>query len=186
MARHSFVPWSDHLESRELLSTVAPPGLAPRTAQLSQLPATPGSQRVFLLTEQQQRSRIENIEIFLRQVPMARQLDPDGVALITEGLFEVQGQLGRPAPRAIELFNDVLRDAQPSENLLTSQAIGLNRAFGLTLESAGASVEAIDKLQSGLILLAQGNTQASFSALVTSNDYSLVLQTAIGVGRQPR
>ena len=162
------------LEGRALTSTVPAVGLPN-----PQLRSTPPSQ----ITISEQNRRIENLPRFLRSYSPNRALPAETISAIQSDLHAIQGQLSHPSPAAVTSFNLQLREAIPFQSIQEDKLRGISNAFERTLIAAGADSSVVHNLQSNLTELARSNAQQPHSNIVTTNDFSLVLQTALAVGR---
>lgn len=173
-SRHLVKLHLESLEGRALTSTVPAVGVAaPQTS------ATPSSQ----ITISEQERRIENLPRFLRSFSPNRALPAETTSAIQSDLRAIQGQLKPPGPGAITYFNQQLRAAIPFQSVQQDKLLGISNAFERTLIAAGADSSVVQNLQSNLTEMARFNAQRTNSNIVTTNDFSLVLQTALAVGR---
>lgn len=172
--RHGFRPLIEDLEGRQLLSTVNPvrPDLPPG---------------VSLATSQQKNSRIENLPVFLHMLDPSRPLPKELTARIQADLTELKGKLHQPPRVFAQGFEQLLRGMISRGSVHALDAAKLNRGFGVVLLQAGASPETTASLQASLDELAHIDiNQGQKPPSLLANDYSLILQTALAVGRPLR
>ncbi len=90
----------------------------------------------------------------------------------------------KPPAQALDNFNYQLRKVVATQSLSTDNINRLNFSFGALLKSAKAPTDAITGLQSGLFkMVSQVDTASVLPVSLGSNDYTLTLQTALGIGR---
>ena len=192
-----FVPSPEGLEGRTLLSTAGGRVRAPRaprdsSSQTSQAAATQAPRAAATqaprvsATFDQKTQRIDRLPRFLQLIEPRRSLPDDVIARLQEDLREIEGRLHNAAEPVVRAFNLELRRVGANASLSPRDAQALNQAFGRVLESAGATPQAIAALQADLNDLAAANTHDVTPIALTTNDYALILQTALGVGRPIR
>src|SRR5206468_1476635 len=76
-----------------------------------------------------------------------------------------------------------LRHAFPYETLSPANARYLNNSFGNVLNKAGATSAQEASLRADMNAIAKVDSQSTDPTFLVANDYSLVLQTALSVGR---
>jgi hypothetical protein len=174
MDRRRFAPSPDGLEGRMLLST-ARPASATVTAQ------APVANLSSTLQEKQ--LRIERLPYFLQTLQPGRVLPGAAVARLQADLNTIVARLQPPPSGVIDAFNLGLREVLPNASLSTEDARNLNVLFGNVLAAAGAPPQAVENLQDDMSELIQADTNGPNPVMLATNDYALVLQTALGVGR---
>lgn len=178
MERRRFIPGSEKMEGRMMLSTT--------TAALPAAAATSAAQVAgdIPYTIQQKQDRIDRVPRLLRSFSPNRSLPRDMVEGIQQGLEEVVSGLGRANPETARRFNDALRDIVSRPSLRAQDAHLLEQRFTDVLVSAGADVSAVDLMASNLDLLATTvNTSNVQPVFLTTNDYASILQLALIVGQ---
>lgn len=172
MDRRRFVPSPDGLEGRALLSVF---GSSNATAQVStaQVP----------VTFHQKEMRIEHLPFYLDQLQPGRFLPQDTIRKLQDDLLSIAGRLHRPNPKTLEVFNETIRDVSANASLSRSDARVLSRAFQAVVGDTGATAQQVANLTEDMNALAQASAQSPEPVYLTTNDYSLVLQTILGVGR---
>ncbi|HEX8200422.1 MAG TPA: Ig-like domain-containing protein [Isosphaeraceae bacterium] len=168
-----FIPSPEGLEGRALLSVFG-----------SQAPKNPAS--TVSPTIQQRSQRIERLPFFLQGFESRRSLPDDVVARLQRDLREIEGRLHNAAEPAVQDFNLELRRVGANASLSPADALALNRAFGRVLESAGATPRAVAALQADLNDLTHADANDVRPVILATNDYALILQTALGIGRPIR
>ncbi|WP_169977960.1 hypothetical protein [Tautonia rosea] len=202
--RRRFVPGSEGLERRQLLSTVeglnaaaapivstaeASQGAANRPQGLRARAAAQAMAQEQAMQEareeviQMRLQRIERLPAFLQMLDPNRALPTEAVTAIQVQLVGLVGQLSPPAEPIAEGFIDQLRNAIAQSSVNPQTVTSMNFATNRLLASAGASDEAITVITDGLTALAQTASGSNRPVPVMTNDYALVVQTAMGVGR---
>ncbi len=103
---------------------------------------------------------------------------------ITDALFNMMDAIHRPPPAALNRYNYELRPVISKQSLSASDIHGLNYSFNAVLRSADTPQGSIDLMSSALFqMVSQVDTASPLPAYLGTNDYSLVLQTALAVGR---
>lgn len=230
--RSSFVPGSEDLEGRNLLSTVPTAVAAPAAqvaskmtasqqqaatiaqeaadaaqqaadaAQQSQAqsqtqtkPLTPAQQKALANAaairqknyQDAYAARLTTISKLpgaLRLVDSQQPIPDVAVKSLQQDLSDLIGQLrivtGSPAS---DQYVKTLRDVIPAASVHVASVAELNHSFSLVLQVAGAKQETIDHMIGSLNELAQSAVYASQPVVALTNDYTIVLQAALGVGR---
>jgi hypothetical protein len=171
MDRRRFVPSPEGLEGRAMLSVFGST-TATQTAP-AQVPVT------FL----QKEMRIEHLPFYLNQLEPDRFLPQDTIQKLQDDLLSIAGRLHRPNPATLETFNGVLRDITPNASLSVSDAKVLNHAFQAVVGDTGATAQQVANLTQDMNDLAKVDSQSPQPVFLATNDYSIVLQTILGVGR---
>ncbi|SIN84328.1 hypothetical protein SAMN05444166_1227 [Singulisphaera sp. GP187] len=172
MDRRRFVPSPEGLEGRAMLSVF---GTA-NTAQANVAQEVP-------VTFQQKELRIEHLPFYLRQLQPNRFLPDATVRQLQDDLLSIAGRLHRPNPATLEAFNSTLQDIIPNASLSVPDAKTLSHAFQRVVGSTGATAQQVANLTQDMNDLARASSQSPQPVFLTTNDYSLVLQTILGVGR---
>jgi hypothetical protein len=174
MDRKRYVPAPEGLENRALLSTSA---LNPNL-----IGGTSSSTQDIPFTLQQKEKRIANLPFFIAELQPGRFLPGDTIRSIQNNLQPLVGILHPVNPTVLSDYNHFLRQIFPKVTLSQGDAHGLNRAFGSVLSNAGAPQQAITNLQANMNDLAVVDANSPNSLYLATNDYSLVLQAALGIG----
>jgi len=173
MDRRRYIPGPENMEGRMMLSTATAASPVSTAADVN-----------VPYTIQQKLVRIDRIPTNMRATAPNRVLPQELIDGIQEGMRETISTMHAAAPQAIESFNEVLRDVVSRPSLRAQDARALNNALTQTLVSAGASQDAIDKIATNLSTLATTvNTAQGEPVFLTTNDYALVLQMTLIVGR---
>lgn len=178
MERRRFIPGSEKMEGRMMLSTTTaalPAAAATSTVEIAG--STP-------YTIQQKQDRIDRVPRLLRSFSPNRALPREMVEGIQQGLEDVMSNLGRANPEAAKMFNSALRDIVSRPSLRAQDAHLLEQRFTDVLVSAGADASSVDLMASNLNLLATTiNTSNVQPVFLTTNDYASILQLALIVGQ---
>jgi hypothetical protein len=177
MERRRFVPSGEGLEGRALLSIFNPTNL---------LSSTTSTSDTFPGTTQQKLSRIEHLPFFLENLQPGRPLPKSVTVPLQAGLVSIMGQLHGPPSQVIDQFDLTLRNTIPNASLSASNAAALNNNFGQVLTTAGADPASVAALKADMNAVAQLDSNSVNPVILATNDYSLVLQVALGVGRPLR
>jgi len=178
MERRRFIPQSENMEGRMMLSTA--------TAALPAAAATSTTAAVGQTpyTIQQKQDRIDRVPRLLRSFSPNRALPKEMVEGIQQGLEGVVSNLGHAAPVTSKMFNSALRDIVSRPSLRAQDARLLDQRFTDVLVSAGADAKSVDLMASNLNLLATTiNTSNVEPVFLTTNDYASILQLALIVGQ---
>ncbi len=176
MNRRRFVPSSEGLESRALLAS---------SLNLSSLFGFQVNTNLNIpVTFEQKELRVEHLPYYLEKILPGRFLPKAEIKQIQGDLLEVISQLHKPATSALDNYNYEMRQIFPHESLTAAGAAVLDYSFGAVLHAATASPPVIDSLKSAMNqLVTQIDTNSPQPVFLASNDYALVLQTALSIGR---
>ncbi|MGE5755953.1 MAG: hypothetical protein ACM35G_09585, partial [Planctomycetaceae bacterium] len=193
MDRRRFVPSPEGLEGRALLSLF---GHSSSSQTSSSTNANSNAPSIFGIggnlttvnnnipeTFKAKEARIAHLPFYLERIRPGRFLPNDVTSELQTDLNTIVGQLHKPDGAVLEAFNRHLRDAQPHTSLSDTDARILNRSFGYVLNSAGATPQAQSKLQADMNDLARVDANSPQPVFLATNDYALVLQTVLGIGR---
>jgi hypothetical protein len=174
MDRRRFTPSAEGLEGRALLSLFGT-NTANRnlTVSIQNLPDT------FKLKAQ----RIAHLPYYLKQFDTQRFLSPETMHQLQYDLYQVAGNLHAPTTKVVDNFNHELRVAYPDKTLSPRNAMLLNRSFGSVLSFAGATPQETASLQRDLNQMALVDSLGREPTSLASNDYALVLETALAIGK---
>jgi Bacterial Ig-like domain len=174
MDRRRFVPAGDGLEGRALLSTLgATTSAKAASTSLANLPET------FKAKEE----RIAHLPYFLNSFQPGRYIPADTMKDIQLNLQELAGTMRNASSEVLNNFNLTLRHALPYNTLSPNTAKLLNHAFSVVLVQAGADPTHAQRLTNDMNQLAVVDSRSINPSYLARNDYSLVLQTTLAVGR---
>jgi hypothetical protein len=177
MDRRRFVPASEGLEQRALL-TLTTPNLANIFGfQVSTNLNIP-------ITFEQKELRVEHLPFYLEKILPGRYLPRPELKVIQGDLLEVISKLHKPPTAALNNYNYGLRPIVSKLSITAADANTLNNNFGSVLTAATAAPPVVDSLKSTIYqLVTQVDTASPQPAYLATNDYSLILQTALAIGR---
>ncbi len=175
MDRRRFIPSTEGLEGRALLTTT----------NLGNLFGFQVNTNLNIpVTYQQKELRVEHLPFYLEKILPGRFLPKAEIQEIQGDLFQVISKLHKPATSALNNYNYQLRKIVPNQSITVGSAAILNYGFGSVLHAATASPSVVDSLKSSLNqLVTQVDTASPQPVYLASNDYSLILQTALSIGR---
>jgi hypothetical protein len=176
MDRRRFVPSHEGLEGRTLQTTT----------NLNTLFGLQINSNLNVpITFQQKSLRIQRLPYYLDKIaPNGRFLPKAEIEQIQSALFQVVSNLHKPPQQALNNYNYQLRHVVSKESLTASDIHRLDFSFGATLRAAKAPEAPIGQLRSALFsLVSQVDTASVLPVTLGTNDYTLVLQTALAVGR---
>lgn len=181
MDRRRFVPASEGLEKRALQTVY-------NGAYNSNFNALFGFQLTANLnipiTYQQKELRAQHLPYYLEHILPGRYLPPVETQAISADLMQLISKLRKPPEAVLNEYNYGIRPIVNHLSISRAGAHALNNDFGMVLNAASASPSVINGLQSNLSkLVTQVDTASPQSAFLATNDYSLVLQTALTIGR---
>ncbi len=176
MNRRRFVPSAEDLEARQLMASSFLNGYN-----------NGASTSVPLATISQKMTRIERLPYFLRSLDMNAPLPHGPVEEIQADLNLLKGNLHGASVNGLNAFNAKMRGVLSEASVSPSEAASLNDLFGKVVVSAGASTEITQSLQKSMNELVQSNVVTTQNpSFVVANDYAIVLQTILGIGRPLR
>jgi hypothetical protein len=176
MDRRRFVPSAEGLEGRALLATslfgTKPPGSNP----ISEVPAT------FVLKEH----RVAQLPHYMEGIRSGRFLPPATIKKLQADLLAVTTKLHAPGSAVLDGFNSRLRAVVSKISLSADAARGLNFSFNQVVKAAGGTPEAVANLSDDMNALARNDSNSPQPVFLATNDYTMVLQTILGIGRPIR
>ncbi len=173
MARRRYVPLAENLEGRQLMTSSFLNGY--NSGLNTSVP---------LATISQKMTRIERLPYFLRSLDTNRDLPHAPVEEIQSDLNLLKGNLHAASPNGLSTFNAKLRGVLSNASISRGEAGTLNTLFGKVVNSAGAAPQITASLQSAMNQLVQTEiVSAANPPYVVANDYALVLQTVLGIGK---
>jgi hypothetical protein len=176
MDRRRFVPSTEGLEGRALLATSFFGSNSNRNNPAADVPAT------FKIKTQ----RIERLPHYMELIRSGRFLPEDTLKKLQADLLAITTELHAPGSGPLNGFNARLRKVEPSSSLSAPDAAGLNHSFSNILQAAGANSTQIGNLQDDMNALAKNDVNSPQPVFLATNDYTLVLQTILGIGRPIR
>ncbi|WZO98012.1 hypothetical protein EP7_005064 [Isosphaeraceae bacterium EP7] len=213
MDRRRYVPMTDTLEGRQLLSTASATisaadakaktttssttttNLKNQTTTTTVVVTTDGVKTATTTTTStitndpdsiaKKERRVKNLPVYLKQTVPGRYIPPAVLTQIQANLSAIIGQLKPPNPEVLNGFNERLRDLGQWQNLRPEDAAALNHDFGTVLKAAGATDAQTTRLQDSMKQLAQVSANSVSPSILARNDYATVIQTALSVGRAP-
>jgi len=175
MDRRRYVPSSESLEGRALQAAVNP--FNPFGAQVT-------SNLNIPISYQQKALRIERLPYYLEKIRPGRFIPKAETDEIKDALFNMMDAIHRPPPAALNRYNYELRPVVSKESLSASDIHRLNFSFDAVLRSAATPALSADTMSAALFqMVSQVDTASPLPIYLGTNDYSLVLQTALAIGR---
>ncbi len=137
------------------------------------------------ITYEQKALRIERLPYYLGKINESPRFLPKAeIQQIQNSLYAMLDSISKPPSEAINNYNYQLRHVVSHQSLSASDIKRLNYSFGAVLHSAKTPQDSINGLQSALFTLtSQVDTASIMPVNLATNDYSLTLQTALGIGR---
>jgi hypothetical protein len=174
MDRRRYNPSAEGLEGRSLLSLFGGKvALSQNKLTLQDLPTT----------YKQKLLRVDHLPFFLRQENADRFLPADTMTSLKADVNAVVASLHAPTASAVNSYNKNLRHLLVQNTLSRTNVNLLENSMGSVLASAGATPEQTANLQADMLALAKVDALSVQPSTLARNDYSLVLQTALAVGR---
>jgi hypothetical protein len=176
MDRRRFIPSREGLEGRTLLAST----------NLNTLFGLQINSNLNIpITYQQKSLRIQRLPFYLDKIATnGRFLPKAEIEQIKNSLFEMVDAIHRPPPQALNNYNYQLRQVVSKQSLSPSDIHRLDFSFGATLKAAKTPAASISGLRSALFsLTSQVDTASILPVVLATNDYTLVLETALAIGR---
>ena len=175
MDRRRYVPVGEGMEVRTMLSGI-------NVANIFGFQVN--SNLNVPITYQQKTLRVEHLSYFMEKILPGRYLPPTEIKEIDTGLQQLISQIHKPSAQVLNNYNYQLRKVTPDQSLTPAAAALLNRGYQAVLNDAKAPQSAIDTTEAALNqLVTQVDTASPQPVYLSSNDYSIVLQTALAIGR---
>jgi hypothetical protein len=176
MDRRRYVPAPEGLETRALLAP---------TLNLNNLFGFQVNTNLNIpITFQQKTLRIERLPFYLEKILPGRFLPHAELDQIKTSLNGLMSAIHKPPPKALDNFNFQLRKVVPKQSLTAGDIGVLNHGFTAVLHAAATPEASVTGLQGAMFqLVSQVDTNSPQPAYLGTNDYTLVLQTALAVGR---
>ena len=177
MDRRRFKPSAEGLETRALQ--------AASSTNLSTLFGFQVNTNLNIpVTYQQKELRIQHLPFYMEEIRPGRFLPAAEMQQIQGSLTSLISQTRKPPTSALNNFNMLLRQIVPHQSLNTTNLNALDQGFGAVMYSTTAAPPAVDGLRSSLHTLAsQVDTNSPQPVFLATNDYTIVLQTALAIGR---
>jgi hypothetical protein len=175
MDRRRYTPSAEGLEGRALLSLFG--GTSPATknhiVSIDDLPET----------FQQRFNRIEHLPYYLRQAQPGRALPKPIITQLQTDMLVVVESLHNSTDAATTSFNSELRNLLSDKTLSRENAVRLNTDFGDVLLGAGGNPQQVANLQADMNNLALLDAHSPQPSILARQDYALVIQTTMSIGR---
>lgn len=177
MDRRRFIPSSEKLEGRALQASAALNPFNPFGVQLTSTLNIP-------ISYQQKALRIERLPYYLEKIRPGRFIPKPEMQEIKDALFYMMDGIRRPPPAALNRYNQELRPITAKQSLPASDIHALNYSFGKVLQAAHTPHASIQLMSAALFqMVSQVDTASPMPAYLGTNDYTLILQTALAIGR---
>jgi hypothetical protein len=176
MDRRRFVPSAEGMEGRTLLAS---------SVNLNNLFGFQVNTNLNIpITSEQKQLRIERLPYYLEKILPGRFLPKPEIAQVQAGLNGLMTAIKKPPSKALDNYNLVLRRVVPTQSLRANDAVQLNHAFTAVLNSAHTPSNSVEGMQAALNQwVTQVDTASPQPSYLATNDYTLVLETALAVGR---
>jgi hypothetical protein len=182
MDRRRFVPSAEGLEGRALLASSIFSFSKPNRNPTDGVPMT------FTLKQH----RIQRLPVYMEQIRSGRFLPNATIKKLQADMLAVATKThapGAPASNGYQIlneFNSGLRQVNSHTSLSVEDAAVLKNSFDSVLTAAGATPEAIANLRDDMTALTKNDLSSPQPVFLATNDYTIVLQTILGVGRPIR
>jgi hypothetical protein len=175
MDRRRFIPAAEGVEDRTLQTSFP----------LSNLFGTSLNSNLNVpITFQQKSLRIEHLPFYLEKISPGRFLPKPEMQEIQAALFSIVDGIHKPPPSALDNYNYQLRKIVPNQSLSPADIQRLDYSFGAVLKAATTPASTIDALKAPTHFLAsQIDTASVMPVVLATNDYTLILETALAIGR---
>ncbi len=175
MNRRRFVPGTEAFEGRTLMASSGINNLF--GIQLNTNLNVP-------ITYQQKALRINHLPYYLEKISPGRFLPKPELKDIQATLFDIMDGIHKPTQLALNYYNTQLRSVVPKQSINATMIDRLDHAFGVVLTAAQTPPNQITNLKVPLFkLTSQVDTASIMPVVLASNDWTLVLETALAVGR---
>ena len=174
MDRRRFIPFHENLEGRTLQATNITSIFGAQVTSNLNIP----------ITYEQKALRIIRLPYYLNQISEnGRFLPKAEITQIQNNLYAMLDKINRPPQQALNNYNYQLRHVVSQQSLDATDINRLNYSFGAVLKSANTPKPSIDGMQSALFkLVSQVDTASVLPVTLGTNDYTLTLETALGIG----
>jgi hypothetical protein len=167
MERRRFVPESEGLEAKKLLSIFTHTSASNPALDLTPI----------------KNARIERLPGYLQRIEHGRFVPRPIIDSLQSDLHAIESKLTAPPSTVLTQFNFGLRDTIPHASLTIENALQLNHDFGAVLTYSGAPPAIVPKFQADMNELAQVDANDANPAGLTANDYALITQMIEGLGQ---
>ena len=179
MERRRFVPSSESLEVRAMLTTTA------TGSALNIFGGSSSATQSLPITFQQKEMRIEKMPNNLCALQPDRFLPDDTIHQIQLGLNQIMSEAAPANPQALTNYNRALRRIVFNSSLSTGAASLLNHGFAGSLKSAHTPDPGFTTLTTAVDQLVTKVDTASINPVfLATNDSSYLLQLALVIGQQ--
>jgi hypothetical protein len=177
MDRRRFVPSSESLEGRAMLTTTA-------TGNALNIFGGSTTTQNLPITFQQKEMRIEKMPLNLRALEPDRFLPADTIHQIQLGLNQIMSEAAPAPPKALTNYNLALRKIVFNSSLSTHAADLLIHGFAGSLKSAHTPNPGLTTLTTAVShLVTQVDTASINPVFLATNDTSYLLQLALVIGQ---
>lgn len=185
MDRRRFLPASEVMESRALMTAFFPSSNYSNQSGISNIFGYQLTGNVNIpITYQQKELRVEHLPFYIEQIRPGRYLPSAEMKTIQSDLLQIISTIHKPSTASLNGYNEALRPILGKQSITAADAKTLNANFGSVLTAASASPQLIDSLKSSIYkLVTQVDTASPQPAFLATNDYTLILQTALSIGR---
>ncbi len=185
MDRRRFLPASEGMESRALMTAFFPTSSYTHQSGINSIFGYQLTSNVNIpITFQQKELRVEHLPFYIEQIRPGRYLPSAEMKTIQSDLLQIISTIHKPSTASLNNYNASLRPIVGKQSITAADAKTLNNNFGSVLTAASASPQLIDSLKSSVYkLVTQVDTASPQPAFLATNDYSLILQTALSIGR---
>jgi hypothetical protein len=176
MDRRRFIPNPEGLEGRALLAS---------SVNLGNLFGFQVNTNLNIpITYEQKTLRIERLPYYLEKIRPGRFLPQPELNQIQVALNGLMDGIHKPPSSALDNYNYQLRHVVPKQSLTPVDAGILNNGFTAVLHAAGTVPTSVVGLKTALFqMTTKFDTASPEPVYLATNDYTLVLQTALAVGR---
>jgi hypothetical protein len=175
MDRRRFVPRYEGLEGRALQTTIGVNNIFGFQASANlNVP----------ITYQQKSLRIQHLPHYLEKIHPGRFLPQAEIQEIQTALFNMMDSIQKPYPKALNNFNYALRPIVAKQSLTGQDIHVLTHGVSAVLHAAHTPPSSITGITNALqTLISQVDTASVTPVFLGTNDATLVLQTALAIGR---
>jgi hypothetical protein len=174
MKRRRFAPSAEGLEARELLTTIINP-----KNPFGTFDPTP----VLPDTIEQKSERIDRLPVYMEGLQTDRVIPANVMTNIQNDLRSIVTMLANPSSAVLNAYNLEIRAVLPHASLSSADVKGLNAAFDEVLKNARGTPQEVNNFSTDLTSLANVDAHSANSPILATNDYTLILQVALGVGQ---
>ncbi len=136
------------------------------------------------ITYQQKELRIEHLPFYLEKIIPGRFLPKTEIQEIQSAMYTMMDSINKPPPDALNNYNYQLRKVVSKQSLTAADITLLNHGVSAVLKSAHTPESSVNGIANGLFTLTSQVDTASVQPVVLgTNDNTLVLQTALAIGR---